>query len=96
MSVFKLFPTQKPKKFTYNPIFYDERKERLQKMIEEAERESAGSSSEGSGARLEHGFIRQNLRKSKYRKNRDRTSSLRIWISMILLLFLFYLLLYWF
>lgn len=96
MSIFKLFPTQKAKKFVYNPVYYDERKERLQKMIEEAENEASGVSREVGQNRLEHGFIKANLRKSKFKRQDQRGSVLKMVLAVIVLLILFYLLLFWF
>ena len=94
MAIFNFTHTVKPKKFVYHPIFYDERKERLQKMIEEAEKEASGTPRHEGENHLEQGFLRANMYKSRHKKEL-RGSTLKMFLAIALLLILFYVLLFW-
>ncbi len=64
MAIFFKFHTPKPKQFHYRPLYYDERKERLEKMKAQAEAEAkAGKSGRYIG--LQKGFLSEHKAQSK-------------------------------
>ena len=83
-----------PKKFVYRPIFYDERKERIQKMMEEAEKEASGPLRHEGENHLERGFLKAKMYKSRHKKELHG-STMKMFLSIVLLLILFYILLFW-
>jgi hypothetical protein len=81
------FNTPKPKRFEYRPLYYNERKERLEKMKAAAEAEISGKSSYET---LQKGFLSKKLQKPKTLLEKG-FSFLRI-VTIILLVVLFYVL----
>ena len=91
----------KPKRFHYNPLYYDERKERLEKLKTRACAERSRSAEaevalqmqseaeEGSTQQkcgLERGFITESRAKSKkYSLNLEKTSIVRLLIALALI-----------
>ncbi len=79
---FNLFNTPKPKQFNYRPVFYDERKERLEKMKAEAE---------AAGKRPYTGLNKGFLSAQRKRKpSLEKSSALRFFIILIVLLIILY------
>ena len=85
------FNTPKARQFNYRPLYYDERKERLEKMKARAESEK-----DGGYAGLEKGFLSEGRAKSKFRRNELQQASpwrlLRFLIILIALLGMCYIL----
>lgn len=87
MAIFNLFNTAKPKQFNYRPLYYDERKERLEKMKAAAEAEASGKAYHG----LQRGFLKDQREQSKLRKARmEKGSILRWFIILLVILVAFY------
>ncbi len=87
MALFFNFNTPKPRQFKYQPRFYDERKERLERM--KAEAEAAGKSGHTG---LSKGFLSEQRAKSKLHKaSYEKKSALRFLIILAILLLLLYL-----
>ena len=83
----------KPKQFHYEPRFYDERKERLEKMKERAEAEFAAKKDGAPYSRLERGFLSEMRAKSKLqRKSPEKGSAIRYLIILAAILGFLYLL----
>ena len=80
------FNTAKPKQFRYRPLYYDERKERLDKMKARAEAENEGK----SYTSLEKGFLAESRANSKLRRAELQSASmwrvLRLLIILIIIL----------
>jgi len=81
------FNMPKAKQFSYRPWFYDERKERLEKMKARAEAEIAAEKNNSGNTGLERGFLINSRANSKFhRKSLERGSVLRFIIILIALL----------
>lgn len=84
---FNLFNTPRPKQFNYRPMYYDERKERLEKMKAEAEAARDGIHYRG----LQKGFLSEQRTKSKLRRaSLEKASTLRFLLILLILLLLLY------
>lgn len=97
MAIFSFFKQPKPRKFHYQSIYRDERKEDLEKKIEKARREINGEeepTAEEIKENIAGSFIEQSqtLRR-RNRKGKPSSASLNRLILFIVLLLL---LLYWF
>ena len=85
----------KPKQFSYQPRYYDERKERLEKIKARAEAELAAEKDRDHHNGLEKGFLAESRNNSKF--NRDGINKeasgrlLRYLIILIAILGIFYL-----
>ena len=74
------FNTSKPKQFQYRPMYYNERKERLEKMQARSENENQYNS-------LEKGFLTEGRAKSKLpRTELSKASNWRILRFLIILI----------
>ncbi|MDR1672495.1 MAG: hypothetical protein LBS09_03385 [Bacteroidales bacterium] len=80
------FNAPKPKRFSYRPLYYSERKERLEKMKAAAESEISGKSC----VNLQKGFLSKNRPKPRTLMEKG-FYFLRI-VTIILLVVLFYIL----
>ena len=83
------FSTPKPKQFQYRPMFYDERKERLEKMKARAEAElSAGKAETTYTSGLQRGFLSERGFQSKFRRKSspEKTSSALRFFAILLIL----------
>ena len=93
MALFFNFNTPKPRQFQYRPLYYDERKERLEKMKAQAEAELAAGKNGGRYAGLQRGFLAEKRAKSKgHNTSLEKGSTLRFFIILIAILGI----LYWF
>ena len=92
MALFFNFKTQKPKQFSYRPMYYDERKERLEQMKARAEAELAADKKEaGYTGGLQKGFLTERRANSKMRHTSlEKISSLRFFIILLALLGILY------
>ena len=91
MSVFFNFKMPKPKQFEYRPRFYDERKERLEKMKARAEAELAAEKDGTRYTGLQKGFLAENRANSKLKRTPlKEKSALRFIIILIAILGIFY------
>ena len=87
------FSMPKPRQFQYRPRFYDERKERLEKMKAQAESELATEKREAGYTRLQKGFLTEMRANSKMkRKSLEKQSALRYIIILAAILGFLYLL----
>ena len=90
------FNTPKPRQFHYHPRYYDERKERLEKMKARAKAEIAAEKSEAQYTGLQVGFLSESRENSKIRRNILKGASnariLRYLLILILLMGIFYVL----
>ncbi|MDR1172749.1 MAG: hypothetical protein LBL24_09870 [Bacteroidales bacterium] len=97
MAIFFNFNTPKPRQFHYRPLYYDERRERLEKMKTEAElavKRDRDRASNGAGyAGLQKGFLGERRANSKiHRMLLEKKSALRFLIILVALLgFLYWL-----
>ena len=94
MGMFFNFNMPKPKQFNYRPLYYDERKERLEKMKAQAEAELTAEKNRGVGAGLEKGFLTEKRANSKLRHAPIEKASLlrllRLFIILLVILGIFY------
>jgi len=91
MGLFFNFQTPKPKQFNYRPLYYDERKERLEKMKACAEAELAVEKEKTGSTGLQRGFLTGNRAKSKLRHaTPEKSSALRFFIILLVLLGILY------
>ena len=89
MALFFNFSTPKPRKFQYRPMYYDERKERLEKM--RAEAEAAAKRGEVRYSGLNRGFLFERRNNSKMKHTvLEKMSSLRFIIILLILLGILY------
>ena len=87
------FSTPKPKQFHYRPRYYDERRERLEKMKAQAEAELAAEKEATAYTGLQRGFLTERRASSKlHRMEHKKASTLRFFIILLALLGV----LYWF
>ena len=83
------FNTPKPRQFQYRPRYYDERKERLEKMKAQAKAEHAAEKSGMQYAGLQRGFLSERRENSKIRRNvLKAASNARIVRYLLILIFL--------
>ena len=93
MALFFNFNTPKPRQFQYRPLYYDERKERLEKMKAQAEAELAAEKNGTRHTGLQRGFLAERRTNSKLRHTAlEKGSTLRFFIILLVLLGA----LYWF
>ena len=90
------FNAPKSRQFHYRPRFYDERKERLEKMKARAESELAAEKSGAQYIGLQRGFLSERRENSKLQratlKGASNMQTLRYLLILILLLGIFYIL----
>ncbi len=90
MALFFNFNMPKPRQFHYRPLYYDERKERLEKMKAEAEAAVKKGNTQYTG--LQRGFLSERRANSKMHKTSlEKKSALRFLIILLALLALLYL-----
>ena len=93
---FAFFNTPKPRQFQYRPRYYDERKERLEKMKAQAKADIAAEKSGIQYVGLQRGFLSENRENSKIKRNALKGASnarvLRYLLILIVLMGLFYVL----
>ena len=93
MALFFNFNMPKPKQFQYRPLYYDERKERLEKMKAQAEAELAAEKKGTRYTGLQRGFLAERRANSKLRHTAlEKASTFRFVIILLVLLGA----LYWF
>ena len=81
------FKNQKPKQFHYRPLYYDERKERLEQIKARAEAEKNVS----KNTNLQAGFLTERRNNSRLRRPTfEKKSNLRFLLILSLILGLFY------
>jgi len=92
MGIFFNFNMPKPRQFHYSPRFYDERKERLEKMKANADAEIAAEKDRAGYVGLKRGFLNERRANSKLRHSSfEKKSALRFFIILLVLLGLVYL-----
>lgn len=84
------FNTPKPRQFHYRPMYYDERKERLEKMKARAEAEVSAEKSGTHYIGLQRGFLSERRENSKLKRSvLNKASIMRIlWFLIILMIIL--------
>ena len=87
MGLFFNFSMPKARQFNYKPWYYDERKERLEKMKAQAEAELALKKNGGTHhSNLEKGFLSDRRSKSKlHHTSLEKGSTIRFFIILIVL-----------
>ena len=89
-----LFIPPKPRQFQYRPMYYNERKERLEKMKARAEAELAAGKENAVHTGLERGFLAEGRSNSKLRRVEIQKASnvrlLRFFIILFALLLIVY------
>ena len=81
--------TPKPRQFQYRPRFYDERKERLEKMKARAEAELSAEKSGTQYIGLQRGFLSERRENSKLQRPAlNRVSNMRVVRYVLILIFL--------
>ena len=87
MSLFFNFNMPKPRQFHYRPLYYNERKERLEKMKAQAEAELAVEKNGTRHTGLQRGFLAERRTNSKLRHTAlEKGSTLRFVIILIVIL----------
>ena len=91
-----IFPRMpKPRQFEYRPRYYDERKERLEKIKAQAEAELAAEKEKSHHTGLQKGFLTESRANSKFNRADIRKESsgrlMRYVIIVIAILGIFYL-----
>jgi len=90
-----IFPRMpKPRSFDYRPRYYDERKERLEKIKARAEAELAAEKDKTLHTGLQKGFLAESRSNSKFRRSDQKEASgrlMRYVIIVIAILGIFYL-----
>ena len=90
------FNTPKSKKFHYQPRYFDERKERLEKMKAHAKAEIAAEKGEVHYTSLQKGFLSQARKRSKLKgvelKAASNTQVLIFLLILVFILGIFYVL----
>ena len=90
------FNMPKPKQFNYRPLYYDERKERLENMKARAAAEYAAKNIVASGyaGSLEKGFLTERRAESKFRHTELQSAStwrfVRLAVILVVLLSITY------
>lgn len=90
MKIRFLNKTIEHKRFDYTPMYYDEKKEALNKKKELYRRMNAGELSEGEKKDLLRQEMRQSWSRTNYRKSQEKASNIRILILILVLLALGY------
>ena len=94
MGVPRFFKLHRPKRFEYNPIYWDpekeEREERIRRIKQEMGMEEEGATIQRSS--IKRGSFRQYKRKTKVRAS--RSSNIRLIIILAVLFLLSYLIFY--
>ena len=83
----------RPRQFDYQPLYYDERKERLEKIKARADAELAAEKKGIHHTGLQKGFLAENREGSKFRYTDLKASSgrlLRYVIIVVVILGIFY------
>jgi len=84
----------KPRQFYYRPLYYDERKERLEQIKARAEAELANEKNRVHQTGLQKGFLAESRSNSKFSRTDIRSASsgrlMRYIIILIVILGLFY------
>ncbi len=88
MAIFNIFRTRKPRSFNYQPLYYNERKEKLQQRIQEIEKEMQARKNGTYTSNISKGFIK------KHEKRDKRSSNIRLLIILLILLAFFYFMIY--
>lgn len=86
--------TLQNRKFDYNPRYYDERKERLARKQEQFERIESGEMSAEDRRALLRESMRNEWTRADYRQRQQRSSNIRIFMLVLILLALGYFLLF--
>ena len=90
MALPRFFRLAKPRQFHYEPIYYDERKEKMQERIREAEKKMGVNLDDGQFKRT---IIRGSISERRLgKKKTSRQSTIRLIIIFIFLLLISYLL----
>ena len=83
----------KPRQFQYRPLYYDERKERLEKIKARAEAEFAAKKEGVRYTGLEKGFLTEQRANSKFKHHAlEPKSTLRFLVILVLVIGMLYLL----
>ena len=90
MKIRFLNKTIENKRFDYTPMYYDERKEALNKKKELYSRMQSGAMSESEKRDLLRQEMRQSWSRTNYRKSQEKASNIRILILIAVLLTLGY------
>ena len=90
MALFFNFTASRPRQFQYRPLYYDERRERLEKMKARAEAEIAAEKDRSNLSGLEKGFLSERRAKSKSGYVLEKSSMLRFSIILLAILGIFY------
>lgn len=82
--------TLQNRKFDYQPMYYDERRERIQKKKEQLRRAEAGEMTPEERRELLRESMRGEWERADYRQRQTRSSNVRIFTLILVLLGLFY------
>ena len=92
MAIFSFFRSQKPKQFNFKPRYYDERKEKIDEIIERNKSENV-SDAEAMKSRIKAGFKTRGIIDRNFESDARRKSNRTLFITMVVLILLTYLLL---
>jgi len=82
--------TLQNRKFDYQPRYYDERKERLEKKKEQIRRAEAGELSDEERKQMLREAMRAESGRADYRHQQRQSSNIRIFALILVLMALFY------
>ncbi|MDP2424696.1 MAG: hypothetical protein U1C46_02475 [Bacteroidales bacterium] len=80
------FKTQKPKTFSYRPLYYNQRKEELEKIRQAVQGESESPSAERMRVQLHRSW---HTRRERSQRNKVTTRKLLIYLAALVLLIYF-------
>ena len=93
MAIFKFMHTPKPRAYKYNPQYYDQQKEDLQSRLSGASESQDDEDPELIKLRISRGFKQKFRQDAVLRKKQTKLSNIRLIITIVVLLFLSYMLL---
>ena len=84
--------TLQNRKFDYQPRYYDERKERLEKRKEQIRRAESGEMTPEERKQMLRESMRAESDRAGYRQGQRQSSNIRIFTLLVVLMILFYIL----
>lgn len=93
MALFNFFRVPRPQRYNYIPRYYDPVKEELEARLGRNQPDGDEDNIEQMKSRISHNFRRKQSVDNRYRRQQTRKSNIRLFVIVIMLLFLTYLVL---
>jgi hypothetical protein len=90
MGIIKFFRLPRHRIFSYEPIYYDERKEELEKKIKNIEAEIKAEANNANVSRLKKGQLNRYFKEVKRKKVQSNTRLVIILLALILLSYIIF------